>query len=687
MPPELYYYINFHTIVFEEDANRTIGRPWLRDIDWDQAYVYTEATGFSGFELDTTHTCDRRYGPDKEKSLKYGWITEEELKSKIYIPAREYLRKIHSGSLGKALYKNPAKNVMELASRGYGKSFGASGRIAHNFLFDGARDYDLYLEKRQSNKPYNSETVVGAIDAKYSKDLLSKVQVGLKYLPGACTLNSENGEEYYPPLLSVGYTGSLAPGKEYTTNISESKLYHRTFQDNPFAANGTRPNRVFLDEVGFFSNILETWGSLEGSQTAAEHKRMTIYCMGTGGLTTGGAALYTQEIFYNPEEYNCLAFEDEWEGKGNICYFVPAYKALNMFKEGENNISNVEKALDFIKDERDSCKSATVSRTKLQAEIINRPIKPSEIFLRMEGNFFPTQDLNSRLATLESNSTILNSTYKVVFNLIDGKPKIGSSINKYPIREFPLRKGMDMDSCIEIFEMPKKDSNGDIPNRRYIAGWDPIDTDDNSDIHQSLQSIIVMDSWTERIVAEYTARTYLVNDFYEQARRLLLFYNAICNYENKIKGPYAYFKNKNSLHLLSETPDILKDQNLVKGSNVGNKSLGTATNDSVKSYGLGLILTWLESQAYDKDEGVRNVELIESPALLKELVSYTSDINVDRVMALIMLLILKENIHRETDITRSKKVRSISEDPFWKKAFRNNPYKNMLVNSDGHSFR
>jgi len=668
MPPELYYYCNFHTIIFEEGANRTIGRPWLRDIDWEQAYLYTEACGFSGFELDTEYTCHRHYGPEQDRAIKFGWLTEDEANSKKYIPTRDYLRKNHGKSLGKAIYLNSAKNIIELASRGYGKSYGASGRIAHNFLFDGARDYDLYLEKRNGDKPYTSETVVGAIDAKYSNDLLEKVKVGMKYLPGEASIKIGNDTEFFPSPLAINFTGSIAPGRNYVSVNSESKLYHRTFADNPFAANGTRPNRVFIDEVGFMNNLLETWGAVEATQAAAEFRRLCMYGMGTGGLTTGGAALYAQEIFYNPEQYDCIAFEDTWEDKGKICYFVPATKALNMFKEGPNKISNEGKALEYILEERAAAKSAT-SSTKYQATIINKPIAPSEIFLRMEGTFFPTADLNSVLADLEGSGTTLNATYKIRFNLIDGKPAIAVS-DEHPIREFPLRRGRNMDACTELFELPKTDSNGRVQFGRYIAGWDPINTDDNSDVQQSLQSVFVLDSWTNRIVAEYTARTYLVNDFYEQTRRLLIFYNAVCLYESNVKGPYGYFKNKNSLHHLAETPEILKDQNLVKGSTVGNKSLGVATNDKVNAYGLGLILGWMEDQAYDRDEGIRNLDLIESPALIKELVSYSADINTDRVSALAMVMILKEDRARATDILLNKRVKTKSSDPFFDRAFK-----------------
>ena len=60
MPGTLYYYCNFHTIRFEDEgtSSRVIGRPWLRDIEWERAYIYEEAMGFSGFFKDMLFIFD-----------------------------------------------------------------------------------------------------------------------------------------------------------------------------------------------------------------------------------------------------------------------------------------------------------------------------------------------------------------------------------------------------------------------------------------------------------------------------------------------------------------------------------------------------------------------------------------------------------------------------------------------------
>ena len=250
--------------------------------------------------------------------------------------------------------------------------------------------------------------------------------------------------------------------------------------------------------------------------------------------------MWLKEIFYNPEAYDCLAFDDTWENKGKIGYFVPATKGLNDFqRKGPNLISNEARALKTIESSREKAQKSN-NKIKVLTTIINQPIKPSEVFMTIDGNFFPVEDLRHCLEVLESSPTILNQTYKVEFQMIDGKPYPKAS-TKPVIRDFPIKKGISMDSAIEIYEMPVRLSNNEVPNGRYLAGWDPVEVDGNDDYSQSLQSIHILDSWTDRIVAEYVGRTYIATDFYEQARRLFTYYNALCNYENNLKGPYAHF--------------------------------------------------------------------------------------------------------------------------------------------------
>jgi hypothetical protein len=673
MPGTLYYYCNFHTIRFEEEgsASRRIGRPWLRDIEWEKAYVYEEAMGFSGFSNDLYNTCDRKYGPEKEISLKFGWINEEDLKLRNYIPAREYLRKIQPGHMGKPIYRNQAKNVIDLEARGGGKSFWSAALILHNFLFDGSYDYDLYLENKKNETPSTSDTVVGAIESKYSDDLLKKVKIAIEHLPDKQIINSE----LYPSPLWVNFTGSLSSGKTLTSNVG-SVINHRTFSEDPLAANGTRPNRAFLEEVGFLSNIVEVWGALESTQASSDYKNLVIYGLGTGGLSTHGAVTHTKEIFYNPEEFNCLSFDDTWENKGKIGFFLPGAYTINKFKKGPDKITDEINANLYIEQEIDKAKKSG-NRRRYMAEIINKPQKPSDIFLTVEGNFFPIDDIREHLASIENNKRILDASWKVEFYIKEGKVDWSIS-NKSVLREFPHRRGDILDTAVEIWELPKLDSTGKAPFGRYLASLDPVDNDGGDDVDHSLMSGFVLDSWTDRIVAEYTGRTKIAEEFYEQWRRVIIYYNAICNYERNLKGFYGHMRKSTSIHYLADQPEILSEKGLAKpAGTTGNQTKGVHCTIPIINWGLELLLSYISAKAYEQgsvleeDEAIyiKNLSTIRSTALLQEMLAYNSEINVDRISSLILLMIIREDRINLSKNAFAKKMQVVTQNKFWDKAY------------------
>ena len=63
MPGNLYFYVNFWTILLNKTAHsktKTPGKPFLRDLEWEFFYNWVEARGFSGFE-DDKELVQKRY--------------------------------------------------------------------------------------------------------------------------------------------------------------------------------------------------------------------------------------------------------------------------------------------------------------------------------------------------------------------------------------------------------------------------------------------------------------------------------------------------------------------------------------------------------------------------------------------------------------------------------------------------
>ena len=659
MPGPLYYYINFHNIQFEDDSSvaQAFGLPFLRDIDWELFLIYEECRGFSGFSNDSKFTCDRRFGPEKDLALKLGRITEKESQSMTYIPAREYLRKNHSKDLGKPLYKNSSKHFISIQARGSGKSYSTSAIAAHNFLFDGATDYDDYLERKKSKNYTASDTIIGAIDTKFTEPLMKKVKTAIELLPGSFDLNGD----IYPSPFNITWTGSLHPNKDATT-ITGSVMRHRTFKDNPFAANGTRANICALDEIGFMYNIKEAWGSIEALQASKEKKNLVIWGLGTGGLVSGRAALYAETIFRNPQDYNCVEFDDVFEHRGKIGYFVPYSMTLNEFKKGPNKETDLTLANMYIENKRTNAKKSS-DPTVYQTEIINGPMVPSEAFLILEGAFFPTLQLKEQLSEVEGGkySKYMEASFKG--HLSFGKDNIVEFITQQdaqPIRKFPLSRNDEKKGCIEIWVKPQKNDQGVVPRNMYIAGMDVVDKDKSTT--DSLPSIVIMNRYTRQIVAEYTGRTTEAKDFYEICRKLLMYYNAIGMYEKNLIGLYTYFDTHKCTYLLADTPYQLRSSDTYKSGT--NTAKGINASGMVNAEARNMIKSWLQEKISERGE-TRVYETIYSPAMLTELVMWNPDGNFDRVSSLGMLMWLDSTMFKEQK-KEIENIKGFMEHDYWR---------------------
>jgi len=691
MPGITYFYVNFWSIQLNKSSTskqKIIGSPLLRDLEWDKGYVFTEARGFSGFEGDDVYTCNRILENNKDLELvkilypktneAYQEMYDSKGELKKFEPARTYLRRNHNVNLGKPLYKNAARNVVDCEARGSGKSFFATVMIAHNFLFDGALDYDDFLLQQNSKAPYTSETMVAAIDSKYSNDLISKFKIGLDNLKGS----QEKGSIFYPSPFSKKYDGSLMCGKfvtakykikkgsNWSTKGSMSKIYHRSVADSPEACNGTRSNITLLEEVGFMGNLEEVLGSLKDTTYSGMNKTGTIWMFGTGGQMESGKTEALKKVFYDPESYDCLAFEDTWENTGKIGYFVPYHYAVNDFKDSEGR-TDLEKAEREINTKRDVLKKAK-SKEPYKEEQQNNPIKPSEAFMVTDGNIFPTTELKEHLNYLESlNDPAIDGVKGTITFDSFGKTKWTPDLdNELRAADYPVKKGEAMEGCIVIWEDPVY-INGEIPYGLYIAGTDPYDQNEAANSMSLGSTFIYKTFMTEEgvydwIVAEYTGRPGTAKEHHENVRKLLLHYNARDLYENEKNTIKMHFEQKNSLHLLATTPTILKS---TQNSSV-NRGYGIHMTDHIKDELEVYTRDWLTTEI---GNGKLRLHNIYSKPLLKELIAYSrkKGLNFDRVISFMLCILHKEQTHR-------MKIQDLTKEPV-RDPFFDNLYKTVKM--------
>lgn len=660
MPPDLYFYVNFWKIMISEnDSSKTkrLARPYLRDLEWEKSYIYQEAKGFSGFELDKELTCHRLMSPDVVEETKYLYpALYERLKKKKFMPAREYLRREYLTNLGKPLYENQASNIIDIEARGGGKSYYAASNVGHNFLTDGIADYDKYLEGHRTETPYASETVVGAYDSKWSSDLLKKVKLGLSNLPGESKFNGRK----HPSPIAKKYKGSWESGKtieqefelkidgEWITTGTHSKIQHRTFRDNPFAANGTRGNLNFIEEVGFMENLVRTLGALKDCTSDGSIKFGVIWAMGTGGDMEGGATEEAKSVFYDTGTYDCLSFDDIYEGTGSIGLFVPGHMVYNDFRDKEGIIDK-ERALEKSRLERAKAKKKKDRRVYL-SDLQNRPELPSEAFYTSNENILDVPAIKEHEKFLESkqDKTEFRGIYgDLIINSVGKVEFIRDVDNRLAPAGFPVKKGEQPDGCVVIWELPEQMEH--IPYGMYIASTDPYDQDKAPNT-VSMGSTFIMKRFTingvvyKRIVAEYTGRPLLARMYHETVRRLCMFYNATNLYENEKRTMQMHFEQKHSLHLLADTPDVIKTQTSTKAvkTGIGRSNKGIGMPPKQQEDLIFFVKEYLETPVPNED-GILYLHTIKSIPLLKELAAYNLKVgNFDRVISL-MLLILHDN--------------------------------------------
>jgi intein/homing endonuclease len=376
--------------------------------------------------------------------------------------------------------------------------------------------------------------------------------------------------------------------------------------------------------------------------------------LGNGIIThnTEGADFEgSEKLFRNPLAYNIYGIPNVFDKNSNgesVCgFFWGAYLNRARCYDETNGEPDIIKSLIEILNDRFIVKYNSSDPAVITQKLAEEPITPSEAVMRTSGTIFPVSDLKDYRDTIRiQGERYFDAHYvgELVMTVkgVEWKP----STEVYPIRRFPT--GTDKpEGAVEIFEMPKTDHKGQIDPMRYIGGIDPVDDDASGT--NSLACIRILDLYTDRVVAEFTGRPKFANDFYEICRRMLMFYNARANYENDKKGLFAYFDLKRCLHLLCDTPQILKDMDYVKGSAYGNKSKGTNSGKMINAWGRRLQKDWLITPAYQQEydeDGNQvgeklNMHCERGIAYIEELIAWNIEINADRVSAMGMLMIYR----------------------------------------------
>ena len=438
----------------------------------------------------------------------------------------------------------------------------------------------------------------------------------------------------------------------------KSEIIGMTLKNDAQKIRGKSYKLAFFEEAGKFRDLLTAWQIAQSSATGDGGTTGMLIAFGTGGEED---AEYEglKELFYSPEAYNILPIRNIWDtgADNSACgFFVPAYVNIGREYMDEDGNTLLHKSKEKILNDRKIVEEKASSKNAIDRHIAELPITPMEATLQLYGNIFPKKELAQQLAKLQTNQAIKN--YKQVGELLfdnKGELKWVQTTGSRDIVKYPLGNADDKTGSIVIWEHPVPNP----PYGLYIAGSDTYDHDDSGT--GSLGSTFIykrfqdFESYYDIIVAEYTGRPETAEEYYENVRKLLLYYNATLLYENERKGIFPYFATKNSEYLLADQPDIITD--IVKDSKVKRRK-GIHMVQSIKDWGEREIRDWLNEEV---SPGVKQLTRIMSIPLLQELIAYNDKGNFDRVMALMMVMIYKKELHK----VKVKENTYSKSDPFF----------------------
>lgn len=527
-------------------------------------------------------------------------------------------------------------HAIELARRGCSKSYSIASMMAKNLILGESNE----VKKR-----------VTSILTAHQKEYLSNKDGTLSKFEPMINFVKDNTE--FPRLRLINSSQDMLWQMGYVDEYGGKKgslnsVMGVSSKDDSGKLRGKR-GYIFFEEMGSFPNLLEIYDIVRQGMEEGDYTYGLAYLVGTAAEKESNFES-AKTLLYNPAGNNIYSIENVYDkpkqGRPTFGYFFPSY--LN--RKGcynEDGVSDVVAALIQILMARYKSKYNSTDPNQVLRLIAEMPITPAEAIIRVKDAYFPVTALTERLTQLDVDPKAYDDVY--IGTLY--QEKNSTEVSFKPTNDTPIRRWKEDNStrgAIEIFEMPEKDRTGKVFSTRYIIGHDPVDNDQAES--QSFSSTFVIDLFTDRIVAEYTGRQPFADDNFEIVRLLCLFYNAKCLYESNKKGLYAYFSKMNCTHLLADTPEYLRDKQMVKYSSFGSNAKGVNASAAINDYANNLIREWLlkpvptvvVEDGESKMIQVSNLYFIRNRALLEELIGFNPEVNVDRVRALGMAMLYRE---------------------------------------------
>lgn len=295
------------------------------------------------------------------------------------------------------------------------------------------------------------------------------------------------------------------------------------------------------------------WVKGEALITVLGGKRVGMrIAFGTGGSSKASSMAGLKAMIEAPEASNILPVRHNYTADRRYVItglFIPAYRVVYQFVD-ERGYCDEQRSIAWYEAERKKKGGDPKALLDYKAEYC---FTIEEALIQKEGNVFPVEELANQLSALD--------VYKTV-----EKPKTGFlvwEINRDSQRTGKVVWREDPKGNIIIKEPPILGESGHGYRNLYVGGIDSIDIGEQDSATQDKSKLSdfcvvikkrVLGLETPAYVAMYKDRPRDIREAYENAAKLLTWYEAQAVLEATRTAITTYFRNKNYLHLLMRRP-------------------------------------------------------------------------------------------------------------------------------------
>tara|TARA_R110000765_G_scaffold44490_1_gene92204 strand:+ start:14180 stop:16165 length:1986 start_codon:yes stop_codon:yes gene_type:complete len=515
------------------------------------------------------------------------------------------------------------KHMIVLKARRKGYSYKAGSMLARNYFF-----------------VRNSKNFVFAAQKEYliGDGLLSKAWEFLSFI--------DDHTAWAQPRLKDREMHKMSGYKKKVNGIEiemgmKSQIMGVSLKDAPDKVRGKAGELIFFEEAGAFPGLLKAWEVTMPTMRQGSKTLGLMIAFGTGG-TKDGDFEAMEEIFYNPDAYDCMSYENIWdEGAiGTRCgFFIPIHKNLDGFIDDDGN-SQEQAAREYENSMREKKKGAADAKS-LDQYIAEHPFSPQEATLQVTANLFDIASLQEQYNNIKAHNLQSVGTIGSLYYTADGKIKFRLDGDLRAVTKYPHRKDDNTTGAIVIYESPYRNQKEQVPINMYVICHDPYGQNKSAD-SASLGAAYVLkrpnnlSQPDDLIVASYVGRPDTQDDYNKNLFLLADYYGCKIGFENDRGEVIPYAKRHRKLHKLQEEFEMLDKRDL--RSKTVKRQYGMHMTEPRKRQGEIYIRDWLNTPRYTDENGkiTLNIHKIYDPALLTELIKFNHKGNFDRVMALMI---------------------------------------------------